>query len=160
MKPARLHTYRLRTTWTGNRGDGTATLVGYSRDHEIAAFGKPTIEGSSDASFRGDPSRWNPEELLLASVSACHELWYLGLCAQAGVTVLAYIDDAEGSMQENADGAGQFVQITLMPRVTLTASADQGRAIALHKSAHEKCFIARSVNFPIVIKPTMVLCPP
>lgn len=145
----RLHHYRLTVTWTGNRGQGTRSHVAYSRDHVIAATGKPPIEGSSDPAFRGDPARWNPEELLLASLSACHKLWYLGLCAQAGVCVMSYEDHAEGVMQEDPSGAGRFVAVTLRPLITFAAGTDLEKASALHDAAHKFCFIANSVNFPV-----------
>ena len=148
------HTYRARIAWTGNEGTGTSSYRGYSRAHEITAPGKPAIPGSSDPSFRGDATRWNPEELLLASASACHKLWYLGLCAQAGIVVVAYEDDAEGVMVEEASGAGQFISMTLRPKVTLAAGADLHAVEHLHHRAHEMCFIARSLNFPITIEPT------
>ena len=115
------HRYAIRVVWTGNRGTGTATHRGYERAHLIEVAGKPPIIGSSDSVFRGDPSRWNPEELLVASLSACHKLWYLGLCAEAGVVVLSYEDDAEGLMVEEASGAGQFVSVALRPRGTIAA---------------------------------------
>lgn len=145
----RRHRYTVRVTWTGNEGAGTASYRGYSRAHRIDAVGKPTIEGSSDPAFRGDPARWNPEELLLASLSACHKLWYLGLCAKAGIVVESYQDEAEGIMLEEAGGAGRFTSVLLRPHVTLRAGADARAAEALHAQAHAMCFIARSVNFPV-----------
>jgi organic hydroperoxide reductase OsmC/OhrA len=148
------HTYHIRVAWTGNEGTGTSSHRGYSRAHEITAPDKPAIPGSSDPSFRGDATRWNPEELLLASASACHKLWYLGLCAQAGIVVVSYEDNAEGFMIEEADGAGQFVSIILKPNVTLAPGADLKAAEDLHHRAHEMCFIARSLNFPIEISAT------
>ena len=151
------HAYGVRVTWTGNQGTGTANHRGYSRAHEIVAPGKPTIAGSSDPSFRGDAARWNPEELLLASASACHKLWYLSLCAQAGIVVVSYEDDAEGFMIEEANGAGQFTSIVLKPKVTLAPGANIEVAEGLHHKAHEMCFIARSLNFPIEINPTIDL---
>jgi organic hydroperoxide reductase OsmC/OhrA len=149
------HLYGVKVTWTGNLGAGTAGYAGYSRDHVIEAPGKPAISGSSDPAFRGDVARWNPEELLLASLSACHKLWYLGLCAQAGIAVLAYEDVAEGVMREQADGAGQFTAVTLQPTVTIAAGADAAMACALHERAHEMCFIARSVKFLVDVVPTI-----
>ncbi len=146
---ARDHAYRVRVTWTGNTGQGTASYRGYERAHRIEAEGRPPIEASSDPAFRGDPARWNPEELLLASLSACHQLWYLGLCAEAGVVVLAYEDAAEGTMVEQPDGAGQFTAAVLRPRVTVTPGSDLAVAEALHERAHAMCFIARSVRFPV-----------
>ncbi len=149
------HRYTVRVVWTGNTGAGTASPAGYERAHDIEAVGKPTIYGSSDPSFRGDPARWNPEELLVASLSACHKLWYLGLCAQAGVVVTAYEDEAEGVMVEASNGAGQFTSVTLRPRVTISADSDELVARHLHHRAHEMCFIARSVNFPVENEPTI-----
>jgi organic hydroperoxide reductase OsmC/OhrA len=147
--PDKTHHYSVQVTWTGNEGTGTSSYRGYSRAHVINAHGKPPIEGSSDPSFRGDPARWNPEELLVASLAACHKLWYLGLCAGAGIVVVNYEDNAEGEMVEEADGAGQFTSVVLKPKVLLAAGSDLAKAQALHKEAHEKCFIARSVNFPV-----------
>lgn len=155
----KVHRYALDVEWTGNRGEGTRTIAGYSRDHRISAPGKPPIHGSSDPAFRGDPTRWNPEELLLASICACHKLWYLGLCAQAGVTVLSYRDRAEGMMEEEPGGAGQFTAVTLSPTVTITASSDPALAAALHERAHAMCFIARSVAFPIHYTPVIEVAP-
>lgn len=145
----RKHDYAVTVTWTGNRGRGTADYRAYARAHAISAPGKPPIPGSSDPAFRGDPACWNPEELLVASLSACHKLWYLGLCAQAGIVVTAYEDRAEGTMVEHADGAGEFTAVTLRPRVTIAPGSDPDRALALHADAHAMCFIARSVTFAV-----------
>ena len=153
------HRYDVTVTWTGNTGAGTTAYRSYDRSHDIAADGKPTIAGSSDPAFRGDARRWNPEELLVASLSACHQLWFLGLCAQAGIVVTAYDDVAEGIMVEDASGAGQFQSVTLRPRVTISATSDGLKARELHDQAHAMCFIARSVNFPVGNEPTIV-CEP
>lgn len=147
------HTYRVNVVWTGNEGSGTANYRAYSRNHEISAAGKTPVLGSADPSFRGDPARWNPEELLLASLSACHKLWYLGLCAAAGVTVVAYRDEAEGVMLEESSGAGQFSSVTLRPRIEITVDSDRQTALDLHHKAHDMCFIARSMNFPVNNEP-------
>jgi organic hydroperoxide reductase OsmC/OhrA len=152
----RTHTYRVTIDWTGNRGVGTADYRAYGRDYLIRAAGKLGIDGSSDPAFRGDKARWNPEELLVASVSACHQLWYLHLCAVAGIPVLTYSDDAEGSMVEQADGSGQFAQVTLRPQIRIPPEADLARALHLHHEAHAKCFIANSVNFPILCEPRII----
>ncbi|MHC5131831.1 OsmC family protein [Pseudomonas glycinis] len=149
----RVHCYSTRVIWKGNKGAGTATYSGYSRSYIIQGRGKPIIYGSSDPSFRGDSNCWNPEELLLASLSACHQLWYLGLSSEAGVAVIGYEDEAVGEMVEYADGAGQFRLVVLKPKVILAMGSDVKRAEELHYVAHEKCFIARSVNFPIHLEP-------
>lgn len=151
--PEKHHRYAVTITWTGNRGSGTSAYAAFSRAHAIETAGKPAIEGSSDPVFRGDPARWNPEELLLASLSACHQLWYLHLCAEAGIIVTAYQDHAEGTMREEPNGAGQFTTVTLRPRVTIAAASDAAKAHGLHHRAHEMCFIARSVNFPVHTEP-------
>lgn len=149
------HTYRVTVEWTGNRGQGTPTPAGYGRDHIISAGAKPPIAGSSDPAFRGDPARWNPEDLLLASIAACHKLWYLGLCAAAGISVHSYRDDAEATMIEDASGAGRFIAAVLRPVIIIQHGADIATATRLHHDAHDYCFIARSVNFPVTCEPTI-----
>ncbi len=151
------HAYTVTVTWTGNRGSGTSRYTGYDRSHEIAAHGKPSIVGSSDPHFRGDATRWNPEELLVASVSACHQLWYLHLACEAGISVVDYADAAEGSMIEDASGGGSFSEIVLHPKVTIAGGGDAAVAMALHARAHALCFIANSVNFPIRCAPEIVV---
>lgn len=150
---SRQHRYAVTVDWTGNRGSGTSDYRAYDRAHEIRAEGKPPVPGSSDPAFRGDPARWNPEDLLVGSLSSCHMLWYLHLCAVAGIVVTGYVDRAEGVMEEGGDGGGRFVQVTLMPTVTVRPGADLETARALHHEAHAKCFIANSVNFPVGCQP-------
>ena len=150
------HSYKVQVNWTGNDGKGTKTYKDYRRDHIIAAEGKPQIQGSSDPSFRGDATRYNPEELLVASLSACHMLWMLHLCADAGIVVTAYSDHASGTMMLNEDGSGRFTEVALHP---VLAIADTGRSAetqALHTRAHEMCFIANSVNFPVRCEPSVL----
>jgi organic hydroperoxide reductase OsmC/OhrA len=147
------HTYAISLHWTGNDGEGTKNYKSYRRDHAIVSPGKPELPGSSDPSFRGDPSRYNPEELLVAALSSCHMLWYLHLCAINHITVLAYTDTATGVMRENADGSGEFLKVNLKPATVLTAGDDRAKAIQLHHEAHHLCFIARSVNFPVEVEP-------
>jgi organic hydroperoxide reductase OsmC/OhrA len=162
----REHRYSITVTWTGNLGSGTSSYGAYSRDHEIAADSKPTVHrppiyGSADPEFRGDRSRWNPEELLVASLSTCHQLWYLHLAADAGIVVTGYVDRAEGLMEELDDGSGHFVHVVLHPSVTIAAGGDVARtkehAMALHHTAHKKCFIANSVNFPVTCEPSITV---
>jgi organic hydroperoxide reductase OsmC/OhrA len=153
----RSHRYDVAVTWTGNQGSGTSSYRAYSRNHEIAADGRPDIQGSSDPVFRGDAERWNPEQLLVGSASACHKLWYLHLCAEAGVVVTAYEDHAEGRMAESDDGSGHFTLITLRPRVTIAPGSDPAKAHALHVAAHTKCYIANSLNFPVQCEPVIVV---
>jgi organic hydroperoxide reductase OsmC/OhrA len=148
------HTYSIRLDWIGNQGTGTSAYRAYSRAHEINAPGKTAIAGSSDPLLRGDAERWNPAELLIAALSACHQLWYLHLCADAGIVVVAYSDDASGVEIEQADDAGQFESVTLRPHAKLAAGSDEDIARRLHDAAAEKCFIARSVSFNVEHEPT------
>jgi organic hydroperoxide reductase OsmC/OhrA len=150
----RTHQYRVDVEWTGNDGEGAKRYAGYRRDHVIRAEGNPDIPGSSDPNFRGDAARWNPEELLVASLSACHKLWVLHLASVAGVVITAYLDRAEGVMEETPDGSGRFTQVILRPEITVAAGSDISKLDAVHHEAHVKCFIANSVNFPVTVEGT------
>jgi organic hydroperoxide reductase OsmC/OhrA len=149
------HSYRIGLEWIGNLGSGTASYREYSRNHLIRSGDKPPLPASSDPTFRGDPSRYNPEELLVASLSSCHMLWYLHLCSDAGIVCTAYLDRAEGTMVETSDGGGRFTEVVLKPEVTIRPSDDLATATALHHRAHQLCFIASSVNFPVRCEPTI-----
>jgi organic hydroperoxide reductase OsmC/OhrA len=151
-----LHTYGVVVTWTGNRGSGTSGYRDYGRDHDVSAAGRPVIAGSSDPLFRGDPARWNPELELVAALSQCHMLWYLHLCAEAGVIVTSYADDAAGTMAEDSDGGGRFTEVVLRPKVTVESPEMTGAAASLHREANARCFIARSVNFPVRHEPVIL----
>ena len=143
----REHTYSVNVVWTGNTGKGTSDYRSYTRDHEINVQGKPPIPGSADPKFRGNPARYNPEELLVSALSSCHMLWYLHLCSDAGIVVVSYQDRAEGTMAESDDGGGRFIHVTLRPQVQVKGSV--ALAESLHHRAHELCFVANSVNFPV-----------
>src|SRR5512132_252863 len=155
MPMSRTHIYEVRVRWTGNRSTGTSDYRDYGRDHLIEAGTKPAIEASSDPAFRGDVHRYNPEELLVASVSSCHMLWYLHLCAAAGVNVVGYRNDPLGTMVEDADGSGRMTGVVLRPRIAVYAGADRERATTLHAGAHRASFIANSVKSPIGREPTI-----
>jgi len=152
MAPTQL--YRATVRWTGDLGAGTREYRGYSRDHTIEVPGKPPILGSSGLSPRSDPARHNPEGLLVAALSSCHMLWYLHLCSEAGVTVVAYTDEAEGTLELGPDGSGRFTGATLRPRVTISEGSSEV-AVQLHQAAHRKCFVANSVNFPVTCEPVV-----
>ncbi len=151
----RTHEHEALVTWTGNTGSGTATYAGYGRSWRTAVPGKPDLDGSAEPLFRGDPARYNPEDLLLISVSSCHMLSYLALCARHGVTVLSYEDDAKGRMSFGGDGGGRFEEVVLHPKVTLDSGADAALAARLHERAHELCFIANSCRMPIRVEATI-----
>ncbi len=151
------HEYTTTLRWTGNRGTGTSAYNSYGRDHEITGPAKTTtLHGSSDPHFRGDAARYNPEDLLVSALSACHLLSYLHLCAINQVVVTAYEDNARGTMNENRDGSGEFTEVMLRPRVTITPESSSAKAMALHEEAGRLCFVARSVNFPVRHEPVIV----
>jgi organic hydroperoxide reductase OsmC/OhrA len=149
------HRYAVKTLWTGAARGPTRDYAGYSRDHRFEIAGKPPIDASADPAFRGDPARHNPEDLLVAALSACHMLWYLHLCAVRGVVVTAYEDSAEGTMVAEPRG-GRFTEVVLHPVVTITPESDAEVAEALHARAHAACFVANSVNFPVRCAPEIV----
>ncbi|HUX84007.1 MAG TPA: OsmC family protein [Chitinophagaceae bacterium] len=146
---ANVHLFEVQLEWTGNQGKGTQHYTGYSRDHIIRAEGRPDISCSADPVFRGNAARYNPEQLLVASLASCHMLWYLHLCANAKIVVDAYRDNPSGTLLEEADGSGRFKEVVLHPEVTVRDPSWIARANELHTQAHELCFIARSCNFPV-----------
>ncbi|GHD43257.1 OsmC family peroxiredoxin [Mycetocola manganoxydans] len=151
------HNYTVGVEWRGNRGTGTSGYRDYSRELLVSAAGKHPIEGSADKPFRGDLSRWNPEELLLAALAQCHLLSYLHVAVTVGVVVTAYEDDATGTMVEDGNSGGAFTEVILRPRVTVADASMADAALAAHERANELCFIARSVNFPVRHEPVIVV---
>ena len=143
------HQYQSKLAWTGNKGNGTLNYKAYERSYTINFAGKPVLEGSSDPAFRGDPSKYNPEEMLVASLSSCHMLWYLHLCSVAGIIVEEYEDEAKGVMVELEDGSGKFEEVTLHISVVIQQQHNMQKAEQLHEEANRMCFIANSCNFPV-----------
>lgn len=152
-----LHSYAAAVTWTGAGDTGTTGYAAYSRDHELAFPGKPPLAGSAEKAFRGDPGRYNPEELLVGALAQCHMLWFLHLAADAGVVVTAYHDDVQGTMRVRSGGMGRFTEVVLRPRVTVRGDVDEAALAELHERAGEHCFIKQSVNFPVRCEPTEVV---
>lgn len=149
----REHKYNLNLRWTGNTGLGTLSYHDYERSYEISINGKPVIMGSSDPEYNGDPSKYNPEDLLVASLSACHMLWYLHLCAENGIVVVDYLESAIGVMIETKNGSGYFKEVCLNPTVIVSEPGMHEEAKALHAAANNMCFIANSCSFPVFHRP-------
>lgn len=143
-----VHHYRLKTRWTGAADGPTSSYAAYSRDYVIEMEGKPDLHGSADPAFRGDPAQHNPEDWLVAALSACHMLSYLALCARGGISVVAYEDEATGTMAPS-EGRIRFTEVVLRPKVVIDPASDLEKAVRLHAQAHAECFIANSVNFPV-----------
>jgi organic hydroperoxide reductase OsmC/OhrA len=148
--------YSLTVSWTGNKGEGTNGYKSYERSHEIVVEGKAIIKGSSDPLFLGDSTKHNPEDLLLASISTCHMLWYLHLCSDGGIVVTNYTDNGKGIMEETADGGGKFISVTLYPTIILKNIEQKDAANALHIKANALCFIANSLNFKVQHQSTFI----
>lgn len=146
---AKEHSYSATIVWTGNRGEGTSHYRAYDRTWQMTTPGKPAIDCSNDPLLGGDPAKYNPEDLLLSALSACHMLWYLHLASAAGITVVDYRDEPLGIGETQANGAGRFLRAVLRPTVTVRRGCDPAQADALHAEVHKYCFIARSVNFPV-----------
>lgn len=158
MNMPSVHRFEATVTWTGNQGTGTSTYRTYSRSHEISGSAKAAaIAGSSDPAFRGDKARYSPEDLLVGALAACHMLWVLHLCAEAKITVVDYVDTASGTMAINPDGSGQFSGVVLRPRITVLEASREEDVRAVNDKAHNLCFIARSVNFPVSHHPVVVV---
>ena len=147
------HDFPSRVVWTGNRGSGTSAYEDYDRTWDMAVEGKEVLHCSNDPLLGGDPSKYNPEDMLIAALSSCHMLWYLHLCSKAGVTVTSYEDVPVGIGESEPSGKGKFVEAVLNPKITITADSDAEKAVSLHDEIHKYCFIARSVNFPVSYKP-------
>ena len=149
------HDYKARLIWDGNLGDGTSTYAGYGRKYRVQIDGKPELKGSADPMFRGDRDTYNPEDLFVASLSACHLLSYLALCARSKINVVAYEDDASGVLKLRPDGGGSFESVILRPVVTLAPGSDAKKAMELHEQAQDLCFIAASVRIPVLHEPVI-----
>jgi organic hydroperoxide reductase OsmC/OhrA len=147
------HNYKLDVKWTGNQGTGTSNYKDFERSYNIEIENKVDILGSSDPEFRGDKTKHNPEELLLASVSSCHMLWYLHFCTENKIIVTDYVDNATAVLEVTADGNGKFASITLNPNVSVTEKTMIEQATELHKKANEFCFVANSLNFKVDHQP-------
>ncbi|MCC6815448.1 MAG: OsmC family protein [Saprospiraceae bacterium] len=146
------HIFSIETTWNGDIGTGTSAYEAYSRDHTISLPGKiQSIEGSSAPEFRGDSNKYNPEELFISAFSSCHMLWYLHLCADAGIIVKEYKDQATGILKMQNNSEGQFSEIALHPIVRITDESKIELALQLHEKAHQYCFISNSCNFSVKI---------
>ncbi|MGH7563502.1 MAG: OsmC family protein [Gemmatimonadota bacterium] len=153
------HEYSARVIWEGNLGEGTSSYTGYGRQYRVLVDGKPDLAGSADPAFRGEADRHNPEDLFVASLSACHMLFYLSLCARSGIRVVEYEDAARGVVTLDADGGGRFEKVTLRPVVTIAGPENEALAGELHDAAHELCFIANSCSVPIRVEATVDIHP-
>ena len=150
------HHYEVNVLWTGNKGTGTSSYRDYGRDHSVSAVGLPVLLGSAERTFHGDRERWNPEQLLVTALAQCHLLSYLHVAVLHGVVITRYEDTATAIMVMNRDGSGQFESVALHPKIQVGDPATAELALSLHAEASAKCFIARSVNFPVRHEPGLL----
>ncbi|WP_273727738.1 OsmC family protein [Brucella gallinifaecis] len=151
------HNYSSYVVWTGNRGEGTANYRSYDRTWDIAIPGKPVVHCSNDPLLGGDPTKMNPEDLLISALSACHMLWYLHYASDHGIVVTRYVDKPVGIGEVEKSGAGRFTSATLRPKVTVLGNTDLQLAESIHHRIHKVCFVARSVNFPVSYEPEFIV---
>ena len=151
---AKTHNYKLTTLWNGNFGEGTKNVRSYDRSHTVSILGKPELYLTTDAPLVGDPTKLNPEDLLVSAISSCHMLSYLYVCALEGVIITSYLDNATGTMIEHESGGGNFIDVILNPICQVAEASMIEKALELHHKAHEICYIANSVNFEIKCNPT------
>ena len=138
------HLFQARLSWQEQKGNR------YTKNHTISLDGKPDLNVSAAKAFKGDPSRYNPEDLLLSSLASCHMMSYLYVCNQNGIEVVSYTDTAVATLEVTADGSGRFIEAKLFPKVIIKQKVKVALALSLHQKANELCFIANSCNFPIV----------
>ena len=143
------HDFTAQIVWTGDRGAGTKEYRGYDRTWRIATPSQIPIECSNDPMLGGDPTKQNPETLLLSGLAACHMLWYLHLASNARIIVRGYEDAPVGVGETGARGEGRFLRAVLRPKIRVDRGTDLAKADTLHHEVHHFCFIARSVNFPV-----------
>ena len=148
------HLFKATINWTSNQNPSDSTKRFYNKSHQIKIEGKPVLNVSAAKAFKGDPELYNPEDLLLSSLVSCHMMSYLYVCAQNGIEVLEYSDNAEATLEVNPDGSGRFVEVLLRPKVKISNSDKMELALELHTKANQLCFIANSCNFPVLHEAT------
>jgi len=148
------HLFKAEVNWTSNQNPSDSTKRFYNKSHQINIEGKPVLNVSAAKAFKGDPELYNPEDLLLSSLVSCHMMSYLYVCAQNGIEVLEYSDNAEATLEVNPDGSGRFVEVLLRTKVKISNLDKMELALELHTKANQLCFIANSCNFPVLHEAT------
>ena len=144
------HAYPFSIRWTGSTADPA-----YVPDAVALAQGKPAIPVSSAVEFRGNPARWNPEDLLGTALSTCHMLTFLALCAKAKIDIKDYQDQAESIL--GAVGKTTCVtEIRLRPSIRVARGTSMAKVLELFEKAHKYCFVANSVKCHVILEPRVV----
>ena len=143
------HLFKVALNWMKKDNISSSSTRIYTKSHHISIEGKPDLEVSAAKAFKGDPNLYNPEDLLLSSLTSCHMMSYLYCCMQYKIEVISYQDHSEATLQVNPDGSGKIVKVDLFPEIIISDSSQIELALSLHKKANELCFIANSCNFPV-----------
>ena len=144
------HLFKATLNWTSQQNQNKLSERYYSKTHQIKIEGKPVLDISAAKAFKGNPSLYNPEDLLLSSLVSCHMMSYLYVCSQNGIEILEYSDHAEAILEVSPDGSGRFVEVKLFPKVKISNSDQIELALQLHQKANQLCFIANSCNFSVL----------
>ena len=144
------HVFKAKLNWPLREEPVVSSATKYTKSHSIGIDGKELLKVSAAKAFKGDPSLFNPEDLLLSSVVSCHMMSYLYVCQQNGIEILSYQDDAEATLEVLDNGGGRFIEVRLFPQVIIRNKDQMTEALQLHQEANKLCFIANSCNFPIL----------
>lgn len=151
------HTFEATVRWPADPAQALPPDPAFSRNAVLGSPGHADVPGSSPTVFGGDASRYNPEELVALALAHCHMLTYLALAAKRRVAVLAYEDRATVELgKDPAIGKMKILSALLRPRVTVAKGTNLDDARAMHAKAHEHCFVANSVDFPVENAPEIV----
>ncbi len=136
--------------WAGPAAGQAFSYDSFDRSTQLDFAGGATVQASAPAEFKGDDARLNPETLMLGSLMQCHFLTFMAVASKSGATVLSYSDRATGRLALK-EGRMRYIEVTLHPRVVLADAAHMARLAVFHDKAHANCFMANSVNFPVII---------
>jgi organic hydroperoxide reductase OsmC/OhrA len=148
MKMAEPFTYRCSLEWSGSNKEYNT----FDRNHRVAFEGKAGLTMTAAPEYKGDPTKLDPEDLLVAALASCQMLTFLAIASMSKVEVLAYRDAAVGKV-EKADGKMKMTTVVLKPKIVLAPGSNLDRAAGLVTKAHEQCFIANSVTTQVVVEP-------
>jgi organic hydroperoxide reductase OsmC/OhrA len=151
-----MSTYEATVEWHIGAEESFETRK-YSRAHRWKFDGGADVPASASPAVVGtvysDPAGVDPEEALVAALASCHMLFFLDLASRSGVSVTSYVDHAVGVIGKRDDGVVAMLSATMRPQVSYAAPVDDAKIAGLHHKAHELCYIANSVNFPVSVEP-------
>ena len=138
--------------WAGHGPGQAFSYDSFDRTTQLQFAGGAVVRASAPAEFNGDDSLLNPETLMLASLMQCHFLTFMAVASKSGATVLSYSDSGSGRLAMK-DGRMRYVEVILRPAVELADPVHMARLATFHDKAHANCFMANSVNFPVLVQP-------